>query len=438
MLEPYFDSLVLQRRGRRRDRGDPLPRGRVRAAARRAPPGARAEGRRLRRRARGHAADRARRHRDAARGDRLLPAAARAELPRRARAAVPGRAAAPPRAARPRRPRGRVRPPDRHRRARARADRDRAARAHARPRGDVQAPDQRASRSSRARSGGSSASRSARARRADGAALRACTGARSIPPGVAVGVRLDYPHRTGEHCASTALRNLLAHHGTELSEAMVFGLASGLGFFYFKSDAVSPTRMFHGRTPTFEQNLAREHGHRAHADRGDRRRSRRAAPARATRRGRARAARHRHLLPRLPPHHEPLPRTHLRGGRLRRRARRGLDRRPQVSRAPDLLVRGAAPRAQRARLPDPLREPLGRLRRRRAARASARAGGARRRCGAARARCSRPTYGRAAAAAVAAMRALAADFPSWSAQPDWSWAARFASSRRVRSTATST
>ena len=70
----------------------------------------------------------------------------------------------------------------------------------------------------------------------------------------------SYPHRTGEHCASTALRNLLAYHGTELSEPMVFGLASGLGFFYFKSDAVSPTRMFHGRSPTFEQNLAADTG----------------------------------------------------------------------------------------------------------------------------------------------------------------------------------
>src|SRR5262249_10842353 len=29
------------------------------------------------------------------------------------------------------------------------------------------------------------------------------------------------------------------------------------------------------------------------------------------------------------------------------------------------------------------------------------------------------------ASGVAAMRELAADFPSWSAQPDWSWAARF-------------
>ncbi len=74
-------------------------------------------------------------------------------------------------------------------------------------------------------------------------------------------VRIDsYPHRTGEHCASTALRNLLAHHGTDLSEGMVFGLAGGLGFFYFQSDALSPTRMFHGRTPNFEENLVANTG----------------------------------------------------------------------------------------------------------------------------------------------------------------------------------
>ena len=62
----------------------------------------------------------------------------------------------------------------------------------------------------------------------------------------------DYVHRTGEHCASTALRNLLAHHGHDLSEGMIFGLASGLGFFYLRDPSISPTRMFHGRTPTLE------------------------------------------------------------------------------------------------------------------------------------------------------------------------------------------
>lgn len=76
----------------------------------------------------------------------------------------------------------------------------------------------------------------------------------------------DYPHRTGEHCASTAMRNLLAHHGLDLSEGMVFGLSGGLGFFYLKNDELSPTRMFHGRTSTLEIDFARhtriaqEHG----------------------------------------------------------------------------------------------------------------------------------------------------------------------------------
>ncbi|MBW2232121.1 MAG: DUF4872 domain-containing protein [Deltaproteobacteria bacterium] len=61
-----------------------------------------------------------------------------------------------------------------------------------------------------------------------------------------------YVHRKGEHCASTALRNILAFHGLSLSEGMVFGLASGLGFFYIANDSLSPTRMFHGRTATLE------------------------------------------------------------------------------------------------------------------------------------------------------------------------------------------
>jgi hypothetical protein len=61
-----------------------------------------------------------------------------------------------------------------------------------------------------------------------------------------------FEHRTGEHCASTALRNILGFHGLEMSEAMVVGLAGGLGFFYIRSDATSPTRMFHGRTVSLE------------------------------------------------------------------------------------------------------------------------------------------------------------------------------------------
>ena len=58
----------------------------------------------------------------------------------------------------------------------------------------------------------------------------------------------DYDHRTGEHCASTALRNILRFHGTEISEPMIIGLAGGIGFFYLSGEEISPSRMFHGRT----------------------------------------------------------------------------------------------------------------------------------------------------------------------------------------------
>ncbi len=64
-----------------------------------------------------------------------------------------------------------------------------------------------------------------------------------------------YRHRTGEHCASTALRNVLGHHGIELSEPMVFGLASGLGFFYLDFEGASPSRLFHGRSSTLESDF---------------------------------------------------------------------------------------------------------------------------------------------------------------------------------------
>jgi len=64
-----------------------------------------------------------------------------------------------------------------------------------------------------------------------------------------------YDHRGGEHCASTAMRNVLAFYGVEISEAMVFGLGAGLGFFYLRKDEVSPSRMFHGRTLSFESDF---------------------------------------------------------------------------------------------------------------------------------------------------------------------------------------
>ena len=45
-----------------------------------------------------------------------------------------------------------------------------------------------------------------------------------------------YRHVPGNHCGSTALRNLLAFHGCEISEEMAFGLGAGACFFYFPLD----------------------------------------------------------------------------------------------------------------------------------------------------------------------------------------------------------
>lgn len=69
-----------------------------------------------------------------------------------------------------------------------------------------------------------------------------------------------FEHRPGEHCASTAIRNILNFHDLPLSEAMVFGLAGGLGFFAINNDALSPTRMFHGRTVSLETDFCANAG----------------------------------------------------------------------------------------------------------------------------------------------------------------------------------
>lgn len=65
-----------------------------------------------------------------------------------------------------------------------------------------------------------------------------------------------FEHRSGVHCGSTAMADILRHAGVELSEAMVFGLGSGLGFYYLKSEHMSPTRQIMGRHFRLEQNCA--------------------------------------------------------------------------------------------------------------------------------------------------------------------------------------
>jgi Butirosin biosynthesis protein H, N-terminal/Domain of unknown function (DUF4872) len=62
-----------------------------------------------------------------------------------------------------------------------------------------------------------------------------------------------YSHTPGHHCGSTALRNLLAFHGAEVSEEMAFGLGAGACFYYVTIEDASPTRWFNGRTARLEE-----------------------------------------------------------------------------------------------------------------------------------------------------------------------------------------
>ncbi len=65
----------------------------------------------------------------------------------------------------------------------------------------------------------------------------------------------NYTHTPGNHCGSTALRNLLAFQGTEISEEMAFGLGAGACFYYVTIEDASPTRWFNGRTARLEENF---------------------------------------------------------------------------------------------------------------------------------------------------------------------------------------
>jgi hypothetical protein len=64
-----------------------------------------------------------------------------------------------------------------------------------------------------------------------------------------------YVHTPGHHCGSTALRNLLAFHGVDISEEMAFGLGAGACFYYVTLEDASPSRWFNGRTARLEENF---------------------------------------------------------------------------------------------------------------------------------------------------------------------------------------
>jgi Butirosin biosynthesis protein H, N-terminal/Domain of unknown function (DUF4872) len=62
-----------------------------------------------------------------------------------------------------------------------------------------------------------------------------------------------YRHLPGNHCGSTALRNLLAHHRVEISEEMALGLGAGVSFYYVAIDGSSPSRFTNGRVGRLEE-----------------------------------------------------------------------------------------------------------------------------------------------------------------------------------------
>jgi hypothetical protein len=62
-----------------------------------------------------------------------------------------------------------------------------------------------------------------------------------------------YSHRPGNHCGSTALRNLVAFHGVEISEEMALGLGAGVSFYVVPMDGQSPSRFTNGRVANLEE-----------------------------------------------------------------------------------------------------------------------------------------------------------------------------------------
>ncbi|MFX0122972.1 MAG: BtrH N-terminal domain-containing protein [Candidatus Hodarchaeota archaeon] len=65
----------------------------------------------------------------------------------------------------------------------------------------------------------------------------------------------NFRHVPGVHCTSTAIRDIFEFHGLTTSEAMIFGLGSGLGLGYGKLGSKNP--IMGGRQYKFEDNLCK-------------------------------------------------------------------------------------------------------------------------------------------------------------------------------------
>src|SRR3954451_8632246 len=62
-----------------------------------------------------------------------------------------------------------------------------------------------------------------------------------------------YRHLPGNHCGSTALRNLLAFHGAEISEEMALGLGAAVRFYSVPLAGPPPSRFVNGRVGRLEE-----------------------------------------------------------------------------------------------------------------------------------------------------------------------------------------
>jgi len=70
----------------------------------------------------------------------------------------------------------------------------------------------------------------------------------------------EFNHRPGGHCSSTALRDLLDFYGHDLTEEMVFGLGSGIGFTYYHHPDMKPPVYIGGRVFNLEKHLCEHLG----------------------------------------------------------------------------------------------------------------------------------------------------------------------------------
>lgn len=71
----------------------------------------------------------------------------------------------------------------------------------------------------------------------------------------------NYRNIPGQHCGSTAMRNLLYHYcGLELTEEVIFGLGSGIEFMFIQIKGLDPEAVIFGRSITMEVDAAQALG----------------------------------------------------------------------------------------------------------------------------------------------------------------------------------